>query len=228
MDVDKVAPAAIMGKDGGVWPSLNGILTWALARVDGKMAWDEWKKNSLAGHATAYPDIWYGIWSGPDVYNSVLSKYPGQTYFNSALVGPDADKAADSLEGNPNGTDFPIMNMHSHSEQLYGVVKLLGIEFSEQGVTVAPILPFDVYSYSSPLIGVERSSAGYAGWYNPSVAGTWTVALHLPTVEAEKVTHLEVVGTSQPLKRTADGAFELRGVSRPGKPLSWSACVGAL
>jgi len=222
MDVNKVEPAAIMGKDGGVWPSLTGILTWALAGVDGKMAWDEWKKNSLASHATAYPDLWYGIWSGPDVYNSALSKYPGQTYFNGGLVGPDAGKVADSLEGNPNGTDFPVMNAHSHSEQLYGVAKLLGIEFTEHGVTLAPILPLDVYSFSSPLIGVEKSSAGYRGWYSPSVAGTWTVALRLPATEAEKVTHLEVDGTTQPLARTADGAFELRGASEPGKPLSWS------
>ena len=222
MDVDKVVPAAIMGKDGGVWPSLTGILTWALARVDGKMAWDEWKKTSLAGHATAYPDIWYGIWSGPDVYNSVLSKYPGQTYFNGGLVGPDAAKVANSLEGNPNGTDFPVMNSHSHSEQLYGVAKLLGIEFTEQGVTLAPTLPFDAYSYSSPLIGVEKSSAGYKGSYDPSTAGTWTVVLRLPARETEKVTHLEVDGRAQPLKRTPDGAFALSGTSRPGKPLSWS------
>ena len=49
--------------------------------VDGAQAWDEWKKNCLALHAEAYPDVWYGIWSGPDTYNSVLSRYPGQTMF---------------------------------------------------------------------------------------------------------------------------------------------------
>ncbi len=53
--------------DGGVWPSLNQTLIWALARMDGTMAWDEWKKNSFARHAEVYPDIWYGAWSGPDV-----------------------------------------------------------------------------------------------------------------------------------------------------------------
>ena len=65
----------------GIWPSLNGTLIWALALVNGELAWDEWKKNTLALHAEAYPDVWYGIWSGPDTYNSVLSKYPGQTAF---------------------------------------------------------------------------------------------------------------------------------------------------
>ena len=52
--------------NGGIWPRINGTLIWALALQDGALAWDEWKKNSLAMHAEAYPDIWYGIWSGPD------------------------------------------------------------------------------------------------------------------------------------------------------------------
>jgi hypothetical protein len=46
------------GTNGGVWPSINGTLVWALARVDGDMAWDEWVKNSLAAHAEAYPEVW--------------------------------------------------------------------------------------------------------------------------------------------------------------------------
>jgi len=219
---DKTAQPLIMGNDGGVWLSLTSILIWALARVDGNMAWDEWKKNSLACHATAYPEIWYGIWSGPEVYNSVLSIYPGQTYFNEALLGPDAAKAANSLEGNPNGTDFPVMNMHPHSDQLYGAVKLLGIEFGEDGVNLAPILPLDAYSFDSPLIGVEKSISGYRGHYNPSVAGTWIITLCLSAAEAETLTRLEVNGTVQPLKRTAVGAFQFRGASSPGKPLRWS------
>ena len=74
--------------NGGIWPSINGTLIWALAMADGALAWDEWKKNSLAMHAEAYPEIWYGIWSGPDTYNSVLSRYPGQTMFAEA---PSAD-----------------------------------------------------------------------------------------------------------------------------------------
>ena len=59
---------------GGVWPSLNQTLIWALAGIDGAMAWDEWKKNSFARHAEVYPDIWYGTWTGPDVLNSASSK----------------------------------------------------------------------------------------------------------------------------------------------------------
>jgi hypothetical protein len=70
----------------GVWPSINGTLVWALSLLDGKLAWEEWKKNSLGFHAECYPDIWYGIWSGPDTYNSILSKYPGQTFFDEKAL----------------------------------------------------------------------------------------------------------------------------------------------
>jgi hypothetical protein len=51
---------------GGIRPSINGTLIWALALVNGSMAWDEWKKKSLALHAETYADVWYGIWSGSD------------------------------------------------------------------------------------------------------------------------------------------------------------------
>ena len=64
-DPAMASPVGIL-TNGGVWPSINGTLIWALAMADGALAWDEWKKNSLAMHAEAYPEIWYGIWSGPD------------------------------------------------------------------------------------------------------------------------------------------------------------------
>ncbi len=60
---------------GGVWPSLNATLVWALAPRNGAMAWDEWKKNTLARHAEVYPNIWYNTWSGPDTLNSTVSKH---------------------------------------------------------------------------------------------------------------------------------------------------------
>ena len=199
MGVSRGTPVAISGSDGGVWPSLTSILVWALALVDPDMAWDEWKKNSLVRHAEIYPSFWYGIWSGPDIYNSVLSKYPGQT-----------------------GPDFPVMNMHSHSNQLYSAAKLLGVEFTEKGLILAPTLPLDVYSFDSPLVGIKKSSGQYEGWYAPLVAGTWTVTVRLPAAEAERLGHVEVNGSKQALRRTAEGAIEFKGESVPGRPLRWS------
>lgn len=92
---------------GGVWPSLNQTLIWALSSLDNAMAWDEWKKNSFARHAEVYPEIWYGTWSGPDVLNSASSKHPGAT-----------------TGGQPFGwTDFPVLPTFRFESPLVTLIK---------------------------------------------------------------------------------------------------------
>ena len=120
-----------VGTNGGIFAAINGTLVWSLALVNGSMAWDEWKKNSLARHADVYPDHWYGIWSGPDAYHSALSKTPGYTE-----------------------PDFPVMNMHSHAWPLYSAVKLLGLEFHEKGINFRPDLPLSAVPIHFAVTGV--------------------------------------------------------------------------
>jgi hypothetical protein len=204
----------------GIWPSINGTLIWALARVEGSLAWEEWKKNSLACHAETYPQVWYGIWSGPDTYNSVLSKYPGQTYFDEKLL---QEGVSESLFGaGANWTDFPVMNLHPHAWPLYDTVKLLGVEFDPEGLTLAPVLPQPAYRFESPLLGLEKTSNGYSGWYAPLQAGEWKISLHLLAGERPRFTRLEVNGLSHPMELSPDGAFCFAGKSAPGQPLRWS------
>ena len=190
---------------GGVWPSLNQILTWALARVDGAMAWDEWKKNSFARHAEVYPQVWYGTWSGPDVLNSALSKHPGET-----------------TGGKPFGwTDFPVLNMHTHACPLYSTTKLLGLEFNENGLLLAPRLPLDSFRFESPLLGLIKTAKGYEGWYNPSVRNTWTLRLSLSLDEAKRLQRAEVNGLKV-RARVNEGTIELRGEGGAGNGFRWS------
>jgi hypothetical protein len=200
----------------GVWPSLNGTLIWALALVNGGEAWDEWKKNTLAVHAEAYPEVWYGIWSGPDTYNSVLSKYPGQTTF--AEAGPEGTPEMDL---GINWTDFPVMNMHPHAWPLYSAAKLLGLEFHESGVTFAPSLPLAEYEFTSPLLGLKKSGTGYSGWYAPARAGRWEIELRLPPGEAARLKGVQVNGVRRPLPSPPAATVHFAGESEPGKPLRW-------
>ena len=191
--------------NGGIWPSLNATLIWALALVDPKMAWDEWRKNSLARHAEVYPDVWYNTWSGPDTLNSTLSPHPGETVTTGFL----------------HYTDYPVFNVHSHACSLYSLVKVLGVEFTADGMRVAPGLPLPSYRFDSPLLGVVKSATGYEGWYAPSQAGTWTIRVSLPPEEAERLKKAEVNGAHVSVARGPDGAIELKGTSAPGKPLRW-------
>jgi hypothetical protein len=191
---------------GGIWPSLNQTLVWALARHDPAMAWDEWKKNSLACHAENYPDIWYGVLSGPDTYNSTLSKHPGATVDNMYL----------------HYSDFPVLNLHSHACSLYSAAKLIGLEFTESGLELRPGLPVESYRFESPLVGVIKSPGGsYEGWYQPSQAGAWKIAVWLPAEQAARLSLAEVNGVTVTPVKTADGTLELSGRSEAGKPLRW-------
>jgi hypothetical protein len=202
--------------DGGISPSVNGTLIWALALVDGDAAWDEWKKNCLSAHAENYPNIWYGIWSGPDTYNSVLSKYPGQTVFTPRL--PDGRKSP--ADWGLNWTDYPVMNMHIHAWPLYSALKLTGIEFDERGLSFRPLLPLAEYEFSSPLLRFKKSVIGYSGWYAPVAAGQWTIEIHLPDSELARLARIEINGSINPLDRSAN-SIRFTGASSPGAPLRW-------
>lgn len=192
--------------NGGIWPSLNQTLIWALATVDPAMAWDEWKKNSFARHADAYPDIWYAIWSGTDSYNSFKSKQAGETVNNQYF----------------HGTDFPVLNLHSHACSLYSATKLFGLEFTEDGLAISPDLPGESYRFESELVGVIKSPGGaYEGWYAPSRPGTWSIKINLPQRTLQRLTYAEVNGKSTSIINGSDGAVLLKGTSEPGKPVRW-------
>jgi hypothetical protein len=203
-------------ENGGVWPSINGTLVWALAMAGGRSAWSEWKKNCLSAHAEAYPDIWYGIWSGPDYYNSIQSKYPGQTQFGEKLPGDE--RAA--TDWGINWTDFPVMNMHPHAWPIYSTAKLLGMDFHEDGVKFAPNLPVAEYAFESPLVGFKKSPKGYTGWYAPSVSGDWKIEIALPEREMASLKHLKVNGKLEALPQGAK-TVKLSGKGGKDAPLHW-------
>jgi hypothetical protein len=112
------------------------------------------------------------------------------------------------------------MNMHPHAWPLYDVVKLLGIEFTPEGVDIAPALPQDSYAFSSPLLGLTRSPAGYSGWYAPLGSGEWQVRLRLPPADVGRLSSLTVNGRPAPLAK-GDGWLRFRGESRAESPLRW-------
>ena len=191
--------------NGGVWPSLNQTLIWALAGVDGAMAWDEWKKNSFARHAEVYPEIWYGTWSGPDVLNSALSAHPGAT-----------------TGGKPFGwTDFPVLNMHTHACPLYALSKLMGLEFIESGIVLAPKIPLASFRFESALLGVVKSERGYEGWYEPSKRDAYSVRFKISAEDAKRFSRVEVNGKKVELRLDKD-ELEMRGNGGGGTPLRWS------
>ncbi len=211
------------GPNGGIWPSINGTLIWALSLVNREMGWDEWKKNSLAYHAENFPDVWYGTWSGPDVYNSSLSKYPGQTAFAEPVltkkVVPADDEVVLGYE-TINWTDFPVFNLHPHAWPLYDVTRLIGITFTPEGVEIRPTLPQDNYKFKSTLIGLEKTKTSYSGWYSPEKEGIWKLSVELPNKDLENVDSILINGNGSELTIMGNRVI-LTGVNKLNKPLSW-------
>ncbi|MFW9814152.1 MAG: hypothetical protein ACFFF9_16940, partial [Candidatus Thorarchaeota archaeon] len=181
-------------------------------------------RNSLAKHAEEYPDVWYGTWSGPDVYNSEFSSRPGQTIVVEARGGVrDALEEEQEEEQGFMGvgwTDFPVMNMHPHAWPIYSAAKLLGIEFTNKGVDFSPALPHDTYRFSSPLIELEKSENGYSGRYSPSASGTWTVRIRLKDTELDKISKIFVNDEVHELVREKD-QLVITGKCTPEEPLIW-------
>jgi hypothetical protein len=103
---------------GGIWYSINMTLVWAAARIDPDLAWDEWRRMSLASHAAAYPEVWEGTLSGPDAFNAPESTRPGRTWGALPLFAMQA---------------FPVNNTHSHSQPLLAYLRLLGVEPTASG-----------------------------------------------------------------------------------------------
>jgi Glycosyl hydrolase 36 superfamily, catalytic domain len=105
------------GTAGGIWYSINMTLVWAAARVAPAMAWDEWRRMTLAAHTAAHPGIWEGTLSGPDAWNAPESRRPGRTWAAPPL----------SMQA------FPVNNMHSHAQPLLAYLRLLGVEPTPSG-----------------------------------------------------------------------------------------------
>ncbi|HOO56144.1 MAG TPA: hypothetical protein PLN69_04925 [bacterium] len=133
--------------NGGVWFAMNYLLSWGYGYYDRALAWNAFRKNSMAMKATLDPAIWYGIWSGPDSFNADYAPRPRETYFH--LPTPM--------------TDFPVMNLNWHACYLGALMKLCGIEPGPDGISPAPLLPFDTFSIGMPTfeLNVHKNIPGF-------------------------------------------------------------------
>jgi len=216
------------GVNAGIWPSINGTLIWALSLVDGQMGWDEWKKNTLAYHAENFPDVWYGIWSGPDTYNSDLSRYPGQTVFDEGLITGEQKVAdEDELMGHLaiDWTDFPVFNLHPHAWPLYDLTRLVGINFTREGVKINPTLPKDSFELITSLFGLVKSHNGYSGWYNPKKEGKWILSFKMSDEELKNIKFISINGVKSDYS-IDKGFLNLIGANKIDKPLTWQIVTG--
>jgi hypothetical protein len=152
---------------GGSWFDVNGWLTWALGSLDGKLAharqyaWEEYLRNTLADHATAFPDVWDGTISSDDVCNGYYSSHP-------------------QLCGNDLSTDFDGQNTEQATWMVMDAICLAGVTPTASGFLITPHLPLRRFSLRLPDIGVASVPGPLRGYVRVQQSGSLTMIVTLP------------------------------------------------
>ncbi|MGC9052322.1 MAG: GH36-type glycosyl hydrolase domain-containing protein [Candidatus Hydrogenedens sp.] len=149
--------------NGGVWYAINAWLSWAWSECNPQEAWDFLLKNTLFTHAEVYPHIWYGIWSGPDAYNSAEHPRAGETF---------------CLNFTPM-TQFPIMNMNCHASILFAVLKMFGLCPHKGSLFINPNLPFNNFHLHTTLISYSYEPEKIELRYSPVCYGSINLCIKL-------------------------------------------------
>lgn len=149
-----------------VWPAISAPLTWGYALSDPERAWQHFTRNGMAAHARAFPESWYGIWSGPD---GVSSK-SGWAW--KSQVTPM--------------TDFPVQNNNYHAMPLFAALKLAGVEATAAGLTLSPRIPSRNFSLRTALLELSQRGTTLSGRYRPSGKSARALVLQAPKGEQVK------------------------------------------
>jgi hypothetical protein len=156
--------------NGGVWPAMNSLLTWAYSLYDTEKGYNSLLKNSLMRRAEIYPYIWYGIWTGPDAFNANHAENAGQGFYH--LLTPTCD--------------FPAINLNIHACFLLSVVKLAGIEAEYNSLTIHPKIENQNFTFKSPIISIDLTSNLYQIELNLEYTLDLKIKIHKPKWWKEK------------------------------------------
>jgi hypothetical protein len=154
------------GLMGGSWQVVNGWLVWAMStlgdRVPGasRFAFDEWRRNTLAAHAAAFPRAWDGTISTDDVCWSYYSRDPSQCGFHLS-------------------SDYAGQISHQPAWLIWGLLKQAGIEPSATGYTISPSMPLSRYSFRLPRVGLAVRPGHLRGFVKSATGGRLTMRVRL-------------------------------------------------
>ncbi|MCC6526222.1 MAG: hypothetical protein IT373_26485 [Polyangiaceae bacterium] len=185
-ELDDPSPAgATLVPGGEVWPAVSALLTWGYARSDPTRAWRHLLRNTLAAHADAYPDLWYGIWSGPDGLAGPGGARPGEAWYSP--VTPM--------------TDFPTMNNNQHALPLLAALRVAGVEATAAGLLVTPRVPERTLSLRTELVDLSERPDHVEGSYRPR--GGADRVLEVAAPPGRVVVAASVAGVAVPVPASA-------------------------
>jgi hypothetical protein len=152
---------------GGVWFDPNGWLTWAYGTLGGEVpgavddAWSEYLRNTLANHATQFPDHWAGTISVDDVCYGYYSSHPASC-------------------GNGLSTSYDGEITEQPTWMVMDAIDLAGVTPVEDGYDITPHLPMKTFSLRDGDIGVAQRPRMLRGYITPVGSGPLVLHVALP------------------------------------------------
>ena len=149
---------------GGAWYALDLPLAWAFGELGGgarDYAWDEFLRNTLAAHASAYPAHWDGVISVDDVCHAFYQNDPSRC-------------------GTGLTTAYNTQILHQPAWDLFVASRLAGLSPTDDGLRIAPHLPFDGYSLRLPGAGIASQPGMLRGYLRPEGDDQIMLRVQLP------------------------------------------------
>jgi hypothetical protein len=174
---------ATLKAKGMVWAAIAQLLTWGYTRSVPDLAWRSFVRQSFATHTAVFPDLWMGIWSGPDGINGIEAENPGNTWTSAFTPA----------------IDFPVMNANPNAMSLLATIRLAGIEPAIDGIHIAPHRT--PLSLDTALLRVDATPNSISGEYRAANDGAVSLRIHGPVSS--------VVGLRVSLNGQSTTAFEI-------------------
>jgi len=192
---------------GGTWFDPNGWLTWAYAKLEGTLpgavedAWSEYLRNTLADHATAWPNHWAGTISVDD-----------------ACYGYYSAKPENCGIGLSTGFDGEITEQPTW--MVMDAVDLAGVTPDEGGYEIKPHLPMSTFDIRFPQVGVAQQEGTIRGYLTTSGGSLTMRVAPPPGVQAAEA--VAYAGKKQVPSAVVGGLVQFTLKTRAGKPADWA------
>jgi hypothetical protein len=193
---------------GGVWYDPNGWLTWAYASLEGKVpgaiddAWSEYLRNTLANHATQFPNHWAGTISVDDACYAYYSANP-----QDCGIGLS--------------TDFDGEITEQPTWMVMDAIRLAGVTPVQDGYEVTPHLPMSTFSLRLPQVGVASAPHVLRGYVTTVSASR--LVMHVALPPEAKPSLVQAYADGHAVASTISGGtvtFDLP--TRASQPADWA------
>jgi hypothetical protein len=171
-----------------------------LAEMDGTVpgarayAFDEFRRNTLAAHAEAYPDHWNGVLSVDDICYGFYETDPSRCGIGFT-------------------TKYNTQIMHQPAWSLFDAIVLAGLHPTRSGYRIDPKLPLRRFSLQLERAGVSYSRGVARGYVRPAGRRKLRMVVTLPRgtgrveafVDGRPVSTKIAAGAARFKLRAADG-----------------------